>query len=177
MGSCVGVVSQKRWARVRAPFEYHFTRPASLSKSQLFINEARSFLHLMTKGSEEILVNVTNDLKYCPFFMVASIFFGPLTTHQRDTMSKIGPLRESLFRDAFSGGINRYSLAKYLPGSALPRLQEFQRLWEDFVKKAYDEAARSSEGAIRPLWEAVERAEISKEEVWCISYRQSVVPN
>ncbi|KAL6895114.1 cytochrome P450 [Trichoderma evansii] len=165
LGSCVGVVSQKRWARVRAPFEYHFTRPASLSKSQLFINEARSFLHLMTKENEEIIINVTNDLKYCPFFMVASIFFGPLTTYQRDAISNIGPLRESLFRDAFSGGVNRYSLAKYLPGSALPRLRDFQRLWEDFVKKAYDETAHSSEGAIGSLWEAVERAEISKEEL------------
>lgn len=129
----------------------------------------------MTKGSEELMINVTNDLKYCPFFMVASIFFGPLTTYQRDAMSKIGPLREALFRDAFSGGINRYWLAKYLPGSALPRLREFQRLWEDFVKKAYDEAVRSNEGAIRSLWEAVEQAEISKEEVWCALYCQPVV--
>lgn len=125
MGSCVGVVSQKRWARVRAPFEYHFTRPASLSKSQLFINEARSFLHLMTKGSEEILVNVTNDLKYCPFFMVASIFFGPLTTHQRDTMSKIGPLRESLFRDAFSGGINHIVSPNICPGQLCQDFKNF----------------------------------------------------
>lgn len=80
-------------------------------------------------------------------------------------MSKIGPLREALFQDAFSGGINRYSLARYLPGSALPRLREFQRLWEDFVNKAHDKADCGNESAIRSLWEAVERAEISKEEV------------
>jgi hypothetical protein len=129
----------------------------------------------MNKGDKELIINATNDLKYCPFFMVASIFFGPLDTHQRDAMYKIGPLREALFRDGFSGGINRYEFAKYLPSSAMPKLREFQRLWEDFVKKAYDEATLGNGGAIISLWEAVERAEISKEEVWCIYFSQSIV--
>ncbi|KAH0490128.1 hypothetical protein TgHK011_001611 [Trichoderma gracile] len=97
--------------------------------------------------------------------MVASIFFGPLTTGQRDEMYTIGPLREQLFRHAFSGGVNRYPFAKYLPGSALPKLRQFQRLWEDFVKKAYNEARPSSESAIVSLWKAVEHGGISKEEL------------
>ncbi|KAM0255921.1 hypothetical protein ACHAQJ_005322 [Trichoderma viride] len=97
--------------------------------------------------------------------MVASIFFGPLATHQREAMYMIGPLRETLFRDAFSGGINRYGFAKYLPGSAMPKLREFHRLWENFVRQAYDEAVIGNGGAIVSLWEAMERAEISKEEM------------
>lgn len=165
LGSCVGVVSQKRWVRVRMPFEHHFTRPASLQRSSLFINEARTFLRSLNENNESIVINVTDDFKYCPFFMVASIFFGPLATRQRDEIYMIGPLREALFRDAFSGGVNRYAFAKYLPGSAMPKLREFQRLWGDFVKRAYDEALLSNDSAIVSLWEAVERGEISKEEV------------
>ncbi|KAL7942002.1 cytochrome P450 [Trichoderma barbatum] len=165
LGSCVGVVSQKRWMRVRTPFEHHFTRPASLQRSSLFLDEARKFLQSMNKNKKSIIINVTDDLKYCPFFMVASIFFGPLSTAQRDEMYMIGPLREALFRDAFSGGINRYAFARYLPGSAMPKLREFQRLWEDFVKRSFNETDLSSGSAIVSLWEAVKRGEISKEEL------------
>ncbi|OTA04144.1 Cytochrome P450, putative [Trichoderma parareesei] len=164
LGSCVGVVSQKRWVRVRTPFEHHFTRPAASQRSSLFLSEARAFLQFLRKDQESV-INVTDDLKYCPFFLVASIFFGPLTTGQRDEMYTIGPLREELFRHAFSGGVNRYSFARYLPGSALPKLRQFQRLWENFVKKAYDEAQPSSGSAIVSLWEAVEHEGISKEEL------------
>ncbi|KAJ4859935.1 cytochrome p450 domain-containing protein [Trichoderma breve] len=164
LGSCVGVVSQKRWVRVRAPFEHHFTRPASLKRSLLFLNESRVFLQSMNKENNSTTINVTDDLKYCPFFMVASIFFGPLSAAQRHEIYMIGPLREVLFRDAFSGGVNRYSFAKYLPGSAMPKLREFQRRWEDFVKRSHDEATLNSGGAIVSLWETVERGGLSKEE-------------
>ncbi|PTB62209.1 cytochrome P450 [Trichoderma citrinoviride] len=164
LGSCVGVVSQKRWVRVRTPFEHHFTRPAASQRCSLFIDEARTFLQSLNK-KEESIVHVTDDLKYCPFFMVASIFFGPLTTGQRNEMYRIGPLREDLFRHAFSGGVNRYAFAKYLPGSALPKLREFQALWEGFVKNAYNGAGSSSGSAIASLWEAVEHGDISKEEL------------
>ncbi|KAK0758273.1 hypothetical protein N5P37_009575 [Trichoderma harzianum] len=164
LGSCVGVVSQKRWVRVRAPFEHHFTRPASLQRTLLLLNEARVFLQSMNKDNNSTTINVTDDLKYCPFFMVASIFFGPLSAAQRHEIYTIGPLREALFRDAFSGGINRYAFAKYLPGSAMPKLREFQRRWEDFVKRSHDEATFSSGGAIVSLLEAVERGGLSKEE-------------
>ncbi|KAL7905943.1 cytochrome P450 [Trichoderma velutinum] len=165
LGSCVGVVSQKRWVRVRAPFEYHFTRPASLQKSLLFLNEARVFLQSMNKDNNSTIINVTDDLKYCPFFMVASIFFGPLSTAQRHEIYNIGPLREALFRDAFSGGVNRYSFAKHLPGSAMPKLREFQQRWEEFVERSHGEATVRSGGAIVSLLEAVERGKMSKEEL------------
>lgn len=119
----------------------------------------------MNKDNNSTIINVTDDLKYCPFFMVASIFFGPLSAAQRYEIYMIGPLREALFRDAFSGGVNRYSFAKYLPGSAMPKLREFQRRWEDFVKRSHDKATLTSGGAIVSLWEAVERGGLSKEEV------------
>ncbi|KAL7929951.1 cytochrome P450 [Trichoderma chlorosporum] len=165
LGSCVGVVSQKRWIRVRSTFENHFTRPASLQRSSLFLREARVFLQTMNSDNETILINATDDLKYCPFFMVASIFFGPLSPGQRDEMYMIGPLREALFRDAFTGGINRYSVSKYLPGSAMPKLREFQRLWEGFVKRSSTEVDLGSGQIISFLWEAVERRDMSKEEL------------
>ncbi|KAL7952875.1 cytochrome P450 [Trichoderma compactum] len=165
LGSCVGVVSQERWVRVRAPFEHHFPRPASLQRTLLFLSEAKVFLQSMNKADKCTTINVTKNLKYCPFFMVASIFFGPLSAAQRHEIYMIGPLREALFKDAFSGGVNRYAFAKYLPGSAMPKLRESQHRWEDFVKRSHDEATLGSGGAIVALLEAVERGKISKEEL------------
>lgn len=96
--------------------------------------------------------------------MVASIFFGDLTPEQRNELYAIGPPREDLFRETFMGGINRYAIAKYLPGSAMPRLRHFKRTWELFVKEAYKEATLKGDGAIIPLWEAMEAREISMRE-------------
>ncbi|KAK4060893.1 hypothetical protein Trihar35433_9818 [Trichoderma harzianum] len=47
----------------------------------------------------------------------------------------------------------------------MPKLREFQRRWEDFVKRSHDEATFSNGGAIGSLWEAVERGGLSKEEL------------
>ena len=113
----------------------------------------------------ECIINTTNDLKYCPFFMVASIFFGDLTASQRNALYTLGPLREELFRETFMGGVNRYAIAKYLPGSAMPRLRNFQRNWEAFARKACDEAQNKDNAAIVALWEAMERGEMSMPEV------------
>jgi gliotoxin/aspirochlorine/mycotoxins biosynthesis cytochrome P450 monooxygenase len=158
-------VSQQRWKRVRKPFEGHFTRPASIDRSRSFIHTAREFLADLS-GGKACTINAANDLKYCPFLMVASIFFGDLTLEQQKELRLLGPPRELLFRDAFSGGINRYSFAKFLPGSALPQLRDFQRRWELFVRQAYAEAVAKGDGAIVLLWEAMERGEMTMPEVF-----------
>lgn len=166
LGSCVGLVSQQRWRRVRKPFECHFTRPASIKRSKSFIHEAGEFIQTLNDNGRKSIINTTNDLKYCPFFMVASIFFGDLTTEQRKELYALGLQREELFKDTFMGGINRYAIAKYLPGSAMPRLRNFKRTWELFVRQACEEATRKGDGAIIPLWEAMKSREISMQEVW-----------
>ena len=165
LGSCVGLVSQQRWRRVRQPFECHFTRSASTRRSKSFIKEADEFLSTLNSSKNECIINTTNDLKYCPFFMVASIFFGDLNTKQRNTLYKLGPLREELFRETFMGGVNRYAIAKYLPGSAMPRLYNFQRSWEAFARSSCDEAKQKGNAVIVSLWESMEKGDMSMQEV------------
>lgn len=165
LGSCVGLVSQQRWRRVRKPFDCHFTRPVSHTRVKAFHDEATHFLNNLNPTRDDIIVNAANDLKYCPFFIVARIFFGKLDTEQQNELRELGTLREHLFRDTFMGGINRYSIAKYLPGSAMPRLREFQTRWKAFAKHACTTAAAQNGCAIIPLWESVERGELSMDEV------------
>lgn len=176
LGSCVGVVSQQHWRRLRKPFENHFTRSASITRVKSFVTEAEAFLGSLNTNSnnsngsnnsgECTIINAANDLKYCPFFMVASIFFGELTTETRNELAMLGPPREALFRDAFMGGISRYAIGKYLPGSAMRRLRDFQRRWASFVKRAYGKAAEGKQngGAIEYLWRAMENGDISMRE-------------
>lgn len=165
LGSCVGLLSQQRWRRIRKPFESHFTRSASIGRSKSFIFEAGEFFRTLNDSGEKCIINTTDDLKYCPFYMVASIFFGDLTSKQRNKLYALGPPREELFKDTFMGGINRYAIAKYLPGSAMSRLRTFKRSWESFVRQAYKEAICKGDGAIVSLWEAMEKGEISMREV------------
>lgn len=109
-----------------------------------------------------------DDLKLCPFFMVAEIFFGRLSPRQREALAALAPLREHLFKDVFRGGINRFRLAKYLPGSpARARLADFQTKWHAFVRDAYDAAVKQEGGSapIVMLWEAVEQGRVPMEEV------------
>jgi hypothetical protein len=55
----------------------------------------------MNPSGESITIDPAVDLKYCPFLMVAGIFFGPLAPQQRDRLYNIGPAREELFKEAF----------------------------------------------------------------------------
>lgn len=176
LGSCVGLVSQQRWRRVRKPFESHFTRSASVMRTGSYIAEAGEFLHALNSSGSDYTINTTDGLKYCPFFMVASIFFGNLTAEQRKELYALGPLREALFRDTFMGGINRYAIAKYFPGSAMPRLRDFQRRWEAFVRRAYEKVATAKpngSAAIVDLWESMENGRLSMPEVSLPKQRQA----
>lgn len=115
-----------------------------MKRAKPFIDETREFLRSLNPEGQERIIHATNDLTYCPFFLVASIFFGTLTAEQREELYKLGPPREELFRDTFMGGINRYAIAKYFPGSAMPRLRTFQKKWEAFVREAYGQSASGS---------------------------------
>jgi cytochrome P450 len=165
LGQCVGVVSQNRWKRVRRHFDGHFTRPESVARIGTFISDAKNFIFGMNPSGKSITIDPAVDLKYCPFFMVAGIFFGPLTPQQRDRLHDIGPAREELFKEAFQGGINRFVITKYLPGSALSRLRRFQNEWEVFVRDASRRALTQGSGAIIPLWKAVEEEKLSMPEL------------
>jgi hypothetical protein len=168
LGKCVGVVSQQNWRRVRKPFESHFTRSASVERVGSLVAEASRFLASLDNGAQDKGINIhaANDLKYCPFFMVASIFFGELTTETREELAALGPPREALFRDTFLGGISRYTIGKYLPGSPVARLRDFQQRWERLVRRTYGEACvgKQSGAAILDLWKALEDGDLSMKE-------------
>ncbi|KAF2280366.1 cytochrome P450 [Westerdykella ornata] len=165
LGECVGVVSQKRWKRVRGHFDSHFTRPVSINRTGQFVSDAREFLQPWNNSKGTFHIDPANDLKYCPFFMVAGIFFGRLTPDQRKTLSSLGPPREELFRETFMGGINRFRITKYFPRSAISRLRAFQKAWEDFVRDAAERASSHDNGAIVSLWEAVQNNKLSMREL------------
>lgn len=137
----------------------------------MFLSDAKDFLQSLDCVESDSIIDPAYDLKYCPFFMVASIFFGHLTPEQRTKLCVIGPRREELFRETFMGGINRFKIAKYIPCSALSRLRNFQSEWEEFVIAASKEAQVKGSGAIVSLWKAVQNKELSMSEVRSIGQR------
>lgn len=174
LGECVGLVSLGRWRNLRQHVDPSFTRGAANSYTGAIIAQAHRFIdELPVRGDQTI--SPVDDLKYCPFFMVASIFFGDLSEQQREALCELAPLREELFKDSFKGGVNRYALGRYVPGSGAGRLRTFQRKWVSFVEQAYHRA--KNEGLAAPIvfmWESVREGRISMTEVCSASLLQIV---
>lgn len=192
LGQCVGLVSLDRWRTLREQVDPPFSRPAAIGHTAMLARQARDFVaerFLSSSSSSSsspllpadgrIRLRPAADLKLCPFFMVADIFFGPLDAAQRAALAELAPLREDLFKDAFRGGVSRFAFGKYLPGSGSrvrARLREFQDGWHAFVREAYGKAVAAQgqqkgelqeeekkKGELPPvvqLWEAVERGDI-----------------
>ncbi|KAH7048233.1 putative cytochrome P450 oxidoreductase [Macrophomina phaseolina] len=177
LGQCVGLVSQDRWRTLRQEVDPPFAPPAAAAHTRMLVRQAREYIGSLPLivaassaeggGQTAALLCPADDLKLCPFYMVAEIFFGRLSPQRRAALAALAPLREDLFKHAFRGGVNRYALGKHLPGSeARARLDEFQDRWHAFVREAY-EAVQTAEVAaggkappIVELWEAVERGRI-----------------
>ncbi|KAL1622596.1 hypothetical protein SLS56_008707 [Neofusicoccum ribis] len=172
LGQCVGLVSLHRWRNLRQEVDPPFSRPAAIAHTAMLARQARDFVAERFLSSlpadGRTTVRPAADLKLCPFFMVAEIFFGRLDPPRRAALAALAPLREDLFKHAFRGGVNRFALGKYLPGSPVrARLAEFQDRWHAFVRDAYAKAVAEQQAAGAPppppvvqLWEAVERGQI-----------------
>jgi hypothetical protein len=99
---------------------------------------------------------------------MAEIIFGPLSTSQRKVLVSLAPLREELFKEVIRGGVNRLSIAPYLPWSGVGLLKIFQKQWQSFVEDAYLLAIQDKRAPFLPvvsLWEAWKAGKITEREV------------
>ncbi|UKZ72378.1 hypothetical protein TrVFT333_000007 [Trichoderma virens FT-333] len=150
LGSCLGLVSGSRWVNMRIPWEHPFSLPQAKSGS-----------------SATFEIQATQALKMFPFFLVASILFGKLSAAQKETLTKLAPLREELWREGIHGGQNRTLLAKYFRTRGARLLEEFKTRWRDFIENAYEESiAKGKNGHIEQLLkEARDGKNLTVEEV------------
>ncbi|KAL3961321.1 hypothetical protein ACCO45_002844 [Purpureocillium lilacinum] len=138
LGKCVGLVSQNEWKQLRSVCEVPFVR----SKSATYIQQMerrteRHFRQLWeTSSLSESVIDAAKDLKMLPFWIVAEILYGGLTTDMERQLAELAPVRESLFQYFLKGGVTRYEWSKLLPTAANRELSEFKSRWATFNRQA-----------------------------------------
>lgn len=145
--------------------ETPFTRPSSMTYAPSILRQANEYLNGLSIGAKRT-VDPAADLQYYPFLVVAEILFGRLSPEQRQQLLDLGPLREDLFREVIRGGVNRWSIARYVPWSGIRTLGTFQQKWHAFVSNAYCEALEEApEAPVVTLWQAMQDGKVTEREV------------
>ncbi|RDW70941.1 hypothetical protein BP6252_07504 [Coleophoma cylindrospora] len=125
------------------------------SHAQKFVKEIASNIEA-SKSSIEF--DVVHTLKMYPFFVVADIIFGDLSSSQRQELRDLAPWREDLFREGIKGGTNRTGLAKWLRTDAYRMLVTYKMKWRQFIEDAYKQSvAHGKHGAIEQLWREAQK--------------------
>ncbi|OQE22156.1 hypothetical protein PENFLA_c013G08698 [Penicillium flavigenum] len=175
LGVCVGLLSGSDWRRVRQHLEEPFSRPSATRYTARFVTQAQEYIRddlqagsvCLTKIPGAISFEPARALQLFPFFTMAEIIFGPLSTSQRKVLVSLAPLREELFKEVIRGGVNRLSIAPYLPWSGVGLLKIFQKQWQSFVEDAYLLAIQDKRAPFLPvvsLWEAWKAGKITERE-------------
>jgi hypothetical protein len=125
--------------------------------------------YISSSSPRHLVVNPVTALQWFPFFHMAEVFYGSLSTSERAELQRIGQLRVEIFREVVQGGVvNRFGfLSRLLQTSASRLADQFLREWRNFNTRIYRRQLHSNEDApIVSLWGAVEDNRLRATEVW-----------
>ena len=160
LGSCVGMISQDDWKRVRAIVEPAFSRDASkryvsliVGRTSQYMQELRT-LPLISNG----YIDPARDLKMLPFWVIAEIIYGQLSPKMEAELKSIARVREELYKYVIAGGLVRFAWSKYLPIAANKLLRSFRSQWLSFNERARVAAEERGAGhlPICSIYKAIE---------------------
>ncbi len=169
LGQCVGLISREEWRSVRAVTEKPFHHSMSINYVSAIEHRTQQFFDELwaTKGLAKGLIDPAEDLKLLPFWVVAEIIYGELSTEMEEQLRELAPLREALFKHVIQGGLTRFQWSKYLPTEANRALSTFRSKWIVFNQWARQRAFSLGTGApIVQMYEAAESGIISHEQLY-----------
>ncbi|KAF5568911.1 cytochrome P450 monooxygenase monooxygenase [Fusarium phyllophilum] len=139
LGKYVGLVSQNEWKRAREVSEVAFVR--STVPKYLEIIQKRTVHHFKTLEAGENLANglidPAADLKMLPFWIIADVLYGSLSKEMENTLAKLAPLREGIFRKVMQGdGLSRFNWSRFLPTKTNKSFESFKEQRNGFNKDA-----------------------------------------
>ena len=154
---------------MRAVTEPACTREASKAYISLVVKQTKRLMPEL-QTSPSILndsIDPSKDLKMHPFWIVAEILYGKLTTEMRSELERIARLREDLIRHVIAGGLTRFAWSKWLPTAPNRMLASFQRDWRAFNDRAWMTAAQrgTPRAPIVNMYEALEAQTCSSSEI------------
>ncbi|OCL06608.1 cytochrome P450 monooxygenase [Glonium stellatum] len=168
LGKCLGLLSGVEWQKVRdvtiTPFTHknvatYITRATEISREH--------FRDLqVSKGLGKNAINPVDDLRFLPFWVLADIIYGELTSELKLVLKDLIPLRESLFKRMIEGGVTRFSYSQYLPTGTNKDLRKFKKKWTEFNDAACFGCRLAKEDTLIVLmYEAVKRGRVTPEQL------------
>ncbi|KAF4335435.1 O-methyltransferase [Fusarium beomiforme] len=166
LGKCVGLVSQNEWKQVRQVSEVAFLR--NTVPTYLEIMQKRTMRHFKTLAAGNNLPNgiidPAADLKMLPFWIIADVLYGRLSREMENTLAKLAPLREDIFRKVMEGGLSRFHWSRFFPTETNKSLESFKEQWIRFNRDALDRALHAgSRAPIVGLYDAVTLGTMTQE--------------
>lgn len=168
LGKCVGLIGGAEWQRVRGITAARFSHKDAASYIPRIIEITEKHfqdLHRSGRLSEKRLHPV-QDLKFLPFWVVADILYGKLTSEMVKELEDLIRLREALWDRMIQGGATRFSWTKYLPVKVNRNLHEFKRRWATFNQTARDACLLACEKTpVVEMYDAIEQGRLSTDEL------------
>ncbi|KAJ4382544.1 hypothetical protein N0V86_001764 [Didymella sp. IMI 355093] len=139
LGQCVGFLSGAAWRSLRKQVDPPFMHSGASSLVPKMIEMTEHHLDAVFAfgSSKEEHLDPVADLIMLPFFMIATVFYGDLTSDQVKWLEEWTPKREKLFGHALGGGLPRFRFSRYLRTEANQSLREWNDAWKSFNIEAY----------------------------------------
>lgn len=171
LGQCLGLVSGATWSRLRVHSSKRFTHSAAAqqvpdirTRVNKHIDHLCSTGSLSRKGSS--FLDPVEDLKYLPFWIVADLLYGKLSSNMEAEMKELSKLREEIWRRMIRGGMTRFGVARFLPWGPAKDLREFKTRWAAFNRQAKDACVQSCQQTpIVEMFAAVDAGALKLEEL------------
>ena len=168
LGECVGLISRGEWRVLRAVTEVPFNHEKVVTYIHHIKHRTqRHFDSLIAKSRlSEGVINPVEDLKMLPFWIVADIIYGDLSSEMEHQLEALIPLRESLFKHVISGGLIRFWWSQFLPSRKNRELAEFRVAWADFNDQAHKRCLSTAVSMpLVKMYEAVQKKDITREQL------------
>jgi cytochrome P450 len=169
LGHCVGFLSGAAWRSLRKQMDPPFMHSGASSLVPRMIEMTEHHLDaVFASGSSKAEhLDPVADLIMLPFFMIATVFYGDLTSDQVNWLEEWTPKREKLFGHALGGGLPRFRFSRYLPTEANRSLPEWNDAWKSFNVEAYRIlGSKESDAFFAKIWkEACNRGGVTQEQV------------
>jgi len=168
LGNCVGLVSGRKWEKLRAITEVPFLHNAASSYVDgIEWRVKRHFDSLHENGAlNQGILNPVDDFKFLPFSILADIIYGEAWRFAEEELRNLIPLRESIFAAVIQGGITRFSWSQYISLSRIRDLRTFKKAWSNFNDKVHEKAVEHGiSSPIVQYYEAIGSGVSTKEEI------------
>lgn len=171
MGKCLGLANQGDWSRIRAAFAEPFhqkTASAYISLMQDRVQRQMETIELAKLRDNTMILDPAQELLYLPFYVLGDILYGGLDEKMEQQLRDIAAHRDELWKGAMTGGLARFSVGRFIPGSKMRRgVDLFHRQWKEFNDKALMRAKsiNMADAPIVNMYSALDRGQLTEAEL------------